>query len=94
MINPNKYLQIVELIKNSDDLETVEAFLYNRGKIVIDKKDFYEKYDADERRQISEISQKPKRNPCILSFGGSEEKIELGKPDNEEEDENDYSCYR
>lgn len=61
MIDPEKYLKIVELIKSRDDLETVEAFLYNRGKIVIDKKDFYEHYSLEERREICEISQKSRK---------------------------------
>jgi len=66
MIDPEKYLQIVEIIKDNNDLETVEAFLYNRGKIVIDKKDLYESYDNHERKQIIDAYQKPKTNPCRI----------------------------
>ena len=55
------YPNLANLGLSPDDFDTIEAFLYNHGKIIIDKKDFYEQYDIDERRRICEISQKPKR---------------------------------
>jgi hypothetical protein len=55
MIDANKYLSIAELVKTSDDFETLTAFLYNRGKLVLDKKEIYEKYDTDTCKKLTEI---------------------------------------
>jgi hypothetical protein len=83
MIDPNKYLKIVEMIKSIDDMEVIEAFLYNRGKIVIDKKDLYEQYSAEEIREISDKRQKVKKiNPCRLGFGRNDD------------EKNDDECFR
>lgn len=60
MIDANKYLSIVELIKSNDDFETLTAFLYNRGKLVLDKKELYEKYDTDTCKKLVEIYQTSK----------------------------------
>lgn len=65
MINTETYLKIVELVKTQDDLEAVEAFLYNRGKFVIDKKALYEDYCEEDRNAILETNSKPKRRARI-----------------------------
>jgi hypothetical protein len=93
MINAEKYIQIVELIRSKDDIETVEAFLYNRGKIVIDKQDLYRHYNNEERRQILEAHENPKKTKCILRLGGYDEICKSIPGDEEDEDEN-YMSYR
>ena len=73
MINPETYLKIVEIVKNHDDLESLEAFLYNRGKLVIDKKHLYENYTPSCIEKIKDALNKPRKNPLIFGFGGFKE---------------------
>jgi hypothetical protein len=60
MIDANKYLSIAELVKTSDDFETLTAFLYNRGKLVLDKRELYEKYDVETCKKLADIYQTSK----------------------------------
>jgi hypothetical protein len=96
LINPDKYLQIVEMFKTEDDIEALEAFLYNRGKLVISKKDLWENYTSDARAQVIETQNKPrnKKNP-ILAFGNYDKTVEKPVETTEAEDWNEtYDCYR
>ena len=84
------------MFKTEDDIEALEAFLYNRGKLVISKKDLYENYTLDARAQVIETQNKPRRqkNP-ILAFGNYNKEVEKPAETTETDGWNEtYDCYR
>jgi hypothetical protein len=61
MVNADKYLSLVENFKTEEDIETLEAFMYNRGKIVLDKTHLYQNYSKECIEKIKEVSILPVR---------------------------------
>jgi len=61
MTDPELYLKITSLIKTKDDFETLEAFLYNSGKLVFDKRDLFEKYDSGTIKKLKDVYESPSR---------------------------------
>jgi len=95
LINPDKYLQIVEMFKTEADIEALEAFMYNRGKLVISKKDLWENYTPDARAQVLETHNKPRRRNPILAFGNYETTTPVVEEKTIPEDwDETYDCYR
>jgi hypothetical protein len=69
MVDPEKYLKLADLINSEGDFETLEAFMYNNGKIVLDKRHLYQNYPTECIDKIKEVYNKPNRKVNILKLG-------------------------
>lgn len=69
MVNPEKYIKLAEMINTKEDFETIEAFMYNNGKIVLDKRHLYENYPQDCIKKIIDVHNKPVIKKDVLKIG-------------------------